>query len=39
MITCVVVHVHVHVFVSSCLATKVFVGNLLAMGKGWVIIK
>ena len=27
------------VFVGSCLATKVFIGNLLAMGRGWVIIK
>ena len=26
-------------FVGSCLATKVFIGNLLAMGRGWVIIK
>ena len=25
--------------VGSCLATKVFIGNLLAMGRGWVIIK
>ena len=24
-------------FVGSCLATKVFIGNLLAMGRGWVI--
>ena len=23
----------------SCLATKVFIGNLQAMGRGWVIIK
>ena len=28
-----------HVFVGSCLATKVFIGNLPAMGRGWVIIK
>ena len=27
------------VFVGSCLATKVFTGNLPAMGRGWVIIK
>ena len=27
------------VFVGSCLATKVFIGNLPAMGRGWVIIK
>ena len=26
-------------FVGSCLATEVFIGNLLAMGRGWVIIK
>ena len=26
-------------FVGSCLATKVFIGNLQAMGRGWVIIK
>ena len=26
-------------FVGSCLATKILVGNLLAMGRGWVIIK
>ena len=25
--------------VGSCLATKVFIGNLPAMGRGWVIIK
>ena len=25
------------VFVGSCLATKVFIGNLPAMGRGWVI--
>ena len=28
----------VHVFVGSCLATKVFIGLLLARGRGWVII-
>ena len=36
------IHVHVHVicmFGGSCLATKVFIGNLPAMGRGWVIIK
>ena len=27
------------VFVGSCLATKVFIANLLATGRGWVIIK
>ena len=27
------------VFVGSCPATKVFIGNLPAMGRGWVIIK
>ena len=27
------------VLVGSCLATKVFIGNLPAMGRGWVIIK
>ena len=26
-------------FVGSCLATKVFIGNFPAMGRGWVIIK
>ena len=26
-------------FVGSCLATKVFIDNLPAMGRGWVIIK
>ena len=26
-------------FVGSCLATKVFIVNLLAMGRGWIIIK
>ena len=25
--------------VGSCLATKVFIGNLPALGRGWVIIK
>ena len=29
----------VSVFVGSCLATKVFIGNLLATRRGWVIIK
>ena len=39
------VHAPVHVctciivFVGSCLPTKVFIGNLPAMGRGWVIIK
>ena len=30
-----------YIFVGSCLATKVFIGNynLPAMGRGWVIIK
>ena len=27
------------IFVGSCLATKLFIGNLPAMGRGWVIIK
>ena len=27
------------VFVDSCPATKVFIGNFPAMGRGWVIIK
>ena len=36
---CVGVGVCVCVFVGSCLATKVFIGNLPAMGRGWVIIK
>ena len=27
------------VFVGSCLATKVFIGNLPAMGREWVIMK
>ena len=31
--------VTVCVFVGSCLATKVFIGNLPAIGRGWVIIK
>ena len=32
--------IHVRVlFVGSCLATKVFIGNLPAMGRDWVIIK
>ena len=30
---------NVQQFVGSCLATKVFIGNLTAMGRGWVIIK
>ena len=29
----------VYVFVGSCLANKVGIGNLPAMGRGWVIIK
>ena len=37
------VRMHVHVcacvFVGSYLATKLFIGNLLAMGRKWVIIK
>ena len=45
-ITCLVWHVCacvcvlecVCVFVSSCLATKVFIGNLQASGRGWVIV-
>ena len=32
-------HVCVCVFVGSCLATKVFIGNLPATGRGCVIIK
>ena len=35
---CVCVHVCVCVFVGSCLATKIFIGNLPAMGRGWVIV-
>ena len=31
--------VYVCTFVGSCLATKVFIGNLPAMRRGWVIIK
>ena len=27
-----------YMFIGSCLATKVFIGNLPAMGWGWVII-
>ena len=27
------------IFIGSCPATKVFIDNLLAMGRGWVIIK
>ena len=41
-----VVHVHacyihdaLYIFVGSCLATKVFIGNLPGMGRDWVIIK
>ena len=30
---------HVCVFVGICLATYVFIGNLPATGRGWVIIK
>ena len=30
---------NVYVLVGSCLATKVFIGNLPSMGRGWVIIK
>ena len=40
--TCVYVCVRVYtiyVFVGSCLATKVCIGNMPAMGRGWVIIK
>ena len=36
---CMCVCTCVCVFVGSCLATKVFIGNLPAMGRGWVIIK
>ena len=36
---CMCVCVHECVFVGSCLATKVFIGNLSAMGRGRVIIK
>ena len=32
-------NVKILLFVGSCLATKVFIGNLLAMGRDWVIIK
>ena len=32
-------HAHTHMLVGSCLATKVFIGNLPAMGRDWVIIK
>ena len=32
-------YTHAYIFVGSCLATKVFIGNLPAMGMGWVIIK
>ena len=35
----VAVRVYMYVFIGSCLATKVFIGNLLAVGKGWVIIE
>ena len=37
--TFVYVHVCVCVCVGSCLATKVFIGNLPVTGRGWVIIK
>ena len=30
---------HIQMLVGSCLATKAFIGNLPAMGRGWVIIK
>ena len=33
------VYAFMRVFVGSCLATKVFIGNLPAIGRGWVIIK
>ena len=33
------VYMYVCTFVGSCLATKVFVGDLPAMGRGWVIMK
>ena len=33
------ISVHVLVFVGSYLATKVFIGNLPATGRGWVIMK
>ena len=36
---CVCVCVHVCVFVGSYLATKVFIDNLPAAGRGWIIIK
>ena len=36
---CVCARMHACVFIGSCLATKVFIGNLLATGRGWVIIK
>ena len=39
MCMCEFMCVCVCVFVGSCLATKVFIGNLPAMGRGWVIIK
>ena len=35
----VLLHVSTKLFVGSCLATKVFIGNLPAMGRDWVIIK
>ena len=33
------VYVYVCVFVGSCLATQVSIGNLPSTGRGWVIIK
>ena len=36
---CACVNLFTCVFFGSCLATNVFIGNLLAMGRGWVIIK
>ena len=39
MFVCVCVCVCVSVLVGSCLATEVFIGNLLAMGRSWVVIK
>ena len=39
MFTCLHVTCTMYIIVSSCLATKVFIGNLPAMGRGWVIIK
>ena len=37
--SCECVYNSIYVFVGSCLATKVFIGNLPAMRRGWVIIK